>query len=121
MLPCDRHLDQSSELSQLPRWITKDTRLILNVDDARCKGFLLLDADGNWTFIQRDNPGRTTYHHDINDLSTTWRQRMLDSSLKLSWQQRAWAYHVSAKGLLQGAPNSLSSPCAKNTTIALCG
>jgi hypothetical protein len=65
MLPCDRHLNQSSEPPQLPRWITKDTHLILTVDNARCKGFLLLDADGDWTFIQRDNAGRINYRHDL--------------------------------------------------------
>jgi hypothetical protein len=106
MLPYDRHLDQSFELPQLPRWITNDTRLILNVDNARRKGFLLLDAHGNWTFIQRDNAGRITYRHDLNGLPTTWRQRILDDSLELGWQQRARAYHVSAQGLLRGVPNS---------------
>jgi hypothetical protein len=29
MLPCDRHLDQSSELPRLPRWITNDSRIIM--------------------------------------------------------------------------------------------
>jgi hypothetical protein len=33
----------------------------------------------------------------FNNLPTTWRQRILDGSLELGWQQRAQAYHVSAK------------------------
>jgi hypothetical protein len=106
MLHCDRHLDQSSKLPQLPRWITNDSRLILNVDDIRQKGFLQLHADSNWTFIQRNTVGRITYRHDLNDLPTTWRNRILDGSLELAWQKRIWAHHVSAKGLLRGVPNS---------------
>jgi hypothetical protein len=99
MLPCDRHLDHSSELPQRLRWITNDSRLILNIDNIRRQGFLQLDADSNWTFIQRDTVGRISYRHDLNDLPTTWRNRILDGSLELGWQKRIRAHHVSAKGL----------------------
>jgi hypothetical protein len=106
MLSCDRHLDQSSELPRLPRWITNDSGIILNVNNVCHKGFLFLDADGNWTSIQRDPAGRIIYWNDLNDLPTTWHNRILDGSLELGWQKRVRAYHVSANGLLRGVPNS---------------
>jgi hypothetical protein len=79
-----------------------DHQRLSHYDDVRRKGFLLLDADGNWTFIQRDPAGRIIYRHDLNDLPTTWRNRILDGSLQLGWQKRVRAYHVSAKRTAQG-------------------
>jgi hypothetical protein len=99
-------LDQSSKIPRFPRWITNDCRLILNVDDVCRKGFLLLDADGNRTFIQREMAGRNTYRHDLNNLPTTQCNLILDGSLELGWQKCVRAHHVSAKGLLWWVPNS---------------
>jgi hypothetical protein len=99
-------LDQSSKLPRLPRWITNDCRLILNVDDVCRKGFLLLGADGNQTFIQREMAGRNTYRHDLNNLPTTQCNLILNGSLELGWQKCVRAHHVSAKGLLRWVLNS---------------
>jgi hypothetical protein len=53
---------------------------------------------------------------NLADLPTTWRERLLDSSLKLGWQEIPHAFHVSACGILRGVPPSFKQSMMKKYT-----
>ncbi len=93
--------------------MTNDSRRTLTVDGYRRQGNLLLNGEGQWTFVQRDSSGTASYSHDISDLPTTWRDRLLDGSLELGWQDIPRAHHVSARGMLRGVPPSFKQSMKK--------
>jgi hypothetical protein len=74
--------------------------------DLHRQGNLLLDGQGLWTFTQRNRTGHVLYTHDLSDLPTAWRSRILDGSLELGWPSTPRAFHVSASTLQHGVPNS---------------
>jgi hypothetical protein len=75
-----------------------------------------LDDATRWQFIQKTKSGRSTFTLLLPDLPIAWQDRVNEGSIVLGWQDEVRAYHVSAKGLLHGPPQSFLSSMHKSYT-----
>jgi hypothetical protein len=96
----------------LPTWIAEDTHVTLFQDGHRQRG-TISSTDSGWVFQQRTASGRVTFQQDLADLPVTWKDRLSTGTFQLGWQEAKRAYHVSAKGLKQGAPASFQRSMRK--------
>jgi hypothetical protein len=88
----------------------------MNVDGYRGRGNLLLDSACQWSFVQRDDTGKAMLTINLDDLPTTWRERLLDGSLELGWQEIPGAFDGSASGILRGVPPSFKQSMRESYT-----
>jgi hypothetical protein len=98
----------SNPTAALPRvldWIQENTYVMIHHDGRKRRG-MLQSTDNGWNFVQTTTSGRTTFTLDLADLPVSWEERLTEGSLELGWQAQARAYHVSAKGITMGIPQS---------------
>jgi hypothetical protein len=105
MISVEPNSPVSSGPPKTPEWIQDSTHVTIH-HEGRMRRGMLQSTDQGWTFIQRTTSGRTTFTLDMADLPVSWEERLTEGSLELGWQAQARAYHVSAKGITQGIPQS---------------
>jgi hypothetical protein len=96
----------------LPDWIADNTQVTL-FQDGCCRRRTICSTNNGWVFEQRTARGRVTFRLDLANLPVTWKDQLSVGTFELGWQDAERAYHVSAKGLKQGAPASFQCSMRK--------
>jgi hypothetical protein len=99
-----------------PHWVRDNSKVTIAVDNFRRQGYLILNDRQQWAFLQRDLKAQETFCYTIPGLQTTWKGRILEGSLKVSWPSPPRAYHVSASAMNLGCPRSFRHSMKKDYT-----
>ena len=59
------------------------------VDGVNVLGYLELDTNNDWIFVQRDSMGRIVDTMPVPDLIYTWKHRIQESNLQVRWGEEA--------------------------------
>jgi hypothetical protein len=106
MYPPDALLRRESLAPITPHWVRNNSKVTIELEGMRRRGYLLLNEQLQWAFTQRDPKGQETFRFTILDLPTSWKGRLLEGSLEVGWPSSPCAYHVSASNLSEGCPRS---------------
>ena len=96
------------EVANRPSWISQDSRVILEIDGQRSRGYMSRDEHGDWIFEQHDSQGIVKDIIQQSDLGTTWEQLDEEGLIDVGWDDNVgYGRHVSAKELRKPCPGFL--------------